>query len=240
MIERRRLSFGAVADLYDTIRPSYPPEAVRWQLGDAPRRIADLGAGTGIFTRLLAELGHDVVAVEPDPGMRRRLRERSPELEALAGSAEAIPLPSASLDAVTAAQSHHWFNHPGAHAEIARVLRPGGVFAPIWNLRDDTVAWVAELTRVARLEDDNVREERERHTDFGPLFGPAEIAEFRHAVVYDAEALLALVRSRSRYLIASEAEQREVSDGVLALAGELPERFELPYVARAVRTTRLA
>ena len=125
---RRARSFGAVADLYDAVRPSYPPEAARWLLGERPCRVADLGAGTGIFTRVLVGLGHDVVAVEPDDQMRRKLGERAPGIQALAGSAESIPLADASLDGVTAAQAHHWFDEPAAFAEIARVLRPGGVY----------------------------------------------------------------------------------------------------------------
>jgi SAM-dependent methyltransferase len=239
IIEQRRLSFGAAADLYDSIRPSYPEAAVRFLLGDEPRRVADLGAGTGIFTRLLASLGHDVVAIEPDEGMRRRLRERSPEIEALAGSAEAIPLPTASVDAVTAAQAHHWFNHPAAHAEIARVLRPGGVFGPLWNLRDDGIAWVAELSRAARLEEDSIRGEHDRRADFGPLFAPPETAEFAHTVVYDADSLLALVQSRSKYLVATPEEQDQVAAAVRQLTSTLPERLELPYVTRVLRARRL-
>ena len=86
LFQRRRSSFGAAADLYDRIRPSYPPEAVRWLLGDEPRRVVDLGAGTGIFSRVLASLGHDVLAVEPDDGMRAKLASTSPGVTALLGS----------------------------------------------------------------------------------------------------------------------------------------------------------
>ena len=126
--------------VHDEIRPSYPPEAVRWMLGEAPVRVVDLGAGTGIFSRLVASLGHDVVAVEPDDGMRARLAESSPGVTVVAGSAEAVPLPDASVDAVVAAQAYHWFDNDEARLEIARVLRLGGVFAPIWNIRDESVA----------------------------------------------------------------------------------------------------
>src|SRR6266516_2596897 len=153
LFQRRRSSFGAAADLYDRIRPSYPPEAVRWLLGDEPRRVVDLGAGTGIFSRVLASLGHEVLAIEPDEGMRAKLASTSPGVTALPGSAESIPLADESVDAVVAAQAYHWFDHDAAHAEIARVLRPGGVFGPVWNVRDESVDWVAELTRQASLDD---------------------------------------------------------------------------------------
>src|SRR5947207_8421972 len=130
------LSFGVAADLYDEMRPTYPPDAVRWALGERPRRVVDLGAGTGILTRALLDLGHEVVPVEPDPGMRDRLGRATPGLTALAGSAERIPLPDGSADAVLAGQAYHWFEPEPAHREVARVLAPGGVFAPIWNVRD--------------------------------------------------------------------------------------------------------
>src|ERR1700759_3306694 len=95
--DNRRLSFGPAADVYDAVRPSYPVEAVRWMLGEAPCRVADLGAGTRIFSRRMGELGHDIVAIEPDPEMLAKLRERTHGVDALPGSAEAIPLPDESL-----------------------------------------------------------------------------------------------------------------------------------------------
>ncbi|GAA1821105.1 hypothetical protein GCM10009682_46530 [Luedemannella flava] len=95
-------------------------------LGDAGPGIVDLGAGTGIMTRVLVGLGYDVTAVEPDPLMRARLPAASPGVTALAGSAEAIPLPEGAVDGMVAAQAYHWFDPDRARAEIARVLRPGG------------------------------------------------------------------------------------------------------------------
>lgn len=239
--ERRRLSFGAAADLYDAARPSYPHEAVRWLLGSASLRVVDLGAGTGIFSRVLARLGHEVIAVEPDPGMRRRLAERSPDVTVLDGAAERIPLPEGSVDAIVAAQSSHWFDPDAAHPEIARVLRAGGIYGPIWNSRDDSTPWVAELTRVANLADGSGSSGRRvRPDDFGPWFEPAETAEFRHSVAYTGESLLALVRSRSAYLVSDDARRRSIDAGVRALTSGLPERFELPYVTVAVRARRLS
>jgi SAM-dependent methyltransferase len=231
--DERRLSFGPAADLYDAVRPTYPVEAARWMLGDEPCRVADLGAGTGIFTRILAGLGHDVVAIEPDSGMLERLRERTPGVEALEGSAETIPLPDGSLDAVTAAQSHHWFANEAAYAEIARVLRPGGVFAPISNSRDESVEWVAELSELTDSADGTSA--GWPPADFGPSFGPVESAEFRHATTLDADGLVLLVQSRSHYLVSSPERQRQVVEGVRELASRLPERFELPYVTTAQR-----
>ena len=237
VFQARRLSFGGAADLYDRARPSYPPEAARWMLGEQPLRVVDLGAGTGKFTRVVVALGHEVVAVEPDPGMRGRLAESTPCVAALAGSAEAIPLEDRSVDAVVAAQSFHWFDTGEARAEIARVLRPGGVLAPIWNVRDDSVPWVAELSRSV-LEGDASAGDRATHVEFGPLFRAGVRAEFRHADEHTAESLLDLVRSRSRYLIASQQERRRLDAAIKGVTSGLPELFELPYVAVAYRAVR--
>src|SRR5258706_11017369 len=96
------LSFGAAPDRYDELRPSYPPAALTWALGTGQVRVVDLGAGTGKLTRVLLALGHEVVPVEPDAQMRRRLAQRSPGVEPLEGSAESIPLPDGSVDAAVA------------------------------------------------------------------------------------------------------------------------------------------
>src|SRR5213595_2676649 len=96
----RGLSFGPAADLYDAIRPTYPPEAIAWALGPAPQTVIDLGAGTGILTRVLLGLGYDVLPVEPDEAMRAKLAATTPGVEPLAGHAEAIPVPDGRADAV--------------------------------------------------------------------------------------------------------------------------------------------
>jgi SAM-dependent methyltransferase len=208
-------------------------------LGRRPLRVVDLGAGTGIFTRLLISLGHDVIPVEPDEGMRAKLRERSPGVEVLAGSAESIPLPAESVDAVTAAQSHHWFDNDAAHAEIARVVRPGGVFTPLWNEEDESLEWVAELGRRARLiERADPAARRADRTDFGTLFAPVEHAAFRHSVSHTAETLLALVQSRSEYLVAREEDRSRITSAVRNLTDQRPEPFELPYITRALKAVR--
>ena len=95
--------------------------------------VLDLGAGTGKLTRVLADRYARVIALEPLAELRAILEERVPQADPLAGLAEAIPLPDASVDAVFAAQAFHWFANDVALAEIARVLRPGGVLARLWN-----------------------------------------------------------------------------------------------------------
>lgn len=237
----RRTSFGAAADHYDKIRPSYPVELAEWMLGDEPLRVVDLGAGTGIFTRVLTSLAHQVLAVEPDSGMREKLAAKTPDAEVLEGSAEAIPLPDSSVDAVVAAQAYHWFDPAKAHPEIARVLKPGGIFSPVWNMRDESVDWVAAMSQVVGMEDG--RDSRAgifeaEIADFGPCFSGMEIKEFPHSVSHTAESLVALVQTRSYYLTASSELKAEMEEGIRAIAADLPPEFDLPYIAIAYKTHR--
>ena len=108
----RARSFGAHADDYARHRPEYPADGIRWALGAASRPVrdvVDLAAGTGKLTAGLVPLGVTVTAVEPDDGMRNLLARQFPQVTALPGTAEEIPLPSASVDAVVVGQAFHWF-----------------------------------------------------------------------------------------------------------------------------------
>ena len=238
------LSFGTAAAEYDRFRPRYPEDALRWALDGlaAPARVVDLGAGTGILTRGLLALGHEVVPVEPDAGMRAELEHLTPGTTALAGSAESMPLPDRVADAVLVGQAYHWFDKVAAHVEIARVLRPGGTFAPIWNSRDDSVEWVAELSRVAGIMD-NTGHLIDKYGDFGAAFGPAELAEFRHRASLSRAELAGMVRTRSPYLAAAPGERQEIDRRVRELLDTHPElagrdEIELPYVTVAFRARR--
>jgi ubiquinone/menaquinone biosynthesis C-methylase UbiE len=141
----RRTSFGAVAAEYAALRPGYPDDVVAWLLGDRPRRVVDLGAGTGLLTERLVAAGHEVVAVDPSAEMLAQLTDRLPAVTARVGEAEALPLPDGTVDAVVAGQAAHWFDPVSAAREMRRVLRPGGVVGLIWNVRDTRVPWVADL-----------------------------------------------------------------------------------------------
>jgi SAM-dependent methyltransferase len=142
--------FGAAgtAAAYDRGRPEYPAEALAWiagRLGVGPgRRVLDAGAGTGKLSRGLAAAGAEVLALEPVAAMRERLAG-IPGVRALDGTAEAIPLPDGSVDAVACGQAFHWFREAEALAEFRRVLVPGGRLALLWNTRDESIPWVAAL-----------------------------------------------------------------------------------------------
>jgi SAM-dependent methyltransferase len=118
---------------YERGRPGWPPEVVGLPGLPPTATVLDLGAGTGKLTRLLVPAFRRVIAVEPADAMRRVLETICPEAEALPGTGQEIPLAEASVDAVFAAQSFHWFEDERAVAEIARVLRPGGAVALMFN-----------------------------------------------------------------------------------------------------------
>jgi SAM-dependent methyltransferase len=237
----RALSFAAVADAYERARPGYPEEAVRWLAGEPPRDVVDLGAGTGKLTRLLVALGHRVTAVEPLPEMIAHLREAVPGVPAVAGAAEAIPLSDGSADVVTVAQAFHWFDHGPALREIARVLRPGGVLALVWNTRDEREAWVAQLSEEALGTDSIEREAVAAPVGETGLFGEVERASFGFTQHLDRERLVELVLSRSYCAVLTPEQRRPVLDTVERLFEEhaVDGLVELPYVTECFRASRL-
>jgi len=250
----RRASFGAVAQSYAVHRPDYPQAAVRWALApagpDVTRlRVLDLGAGTGKLTAVLLGMGAEVTAVEPDPAMLVELRRQVPAARALAGSAEAIPLPDSTVDAVLCGQAMHWFDMNRAVPEIARVLVPGGPLAGLWNADDDRVDWVAGFQEVARAAAaPSVSRRRAEAVDFGvhqfgtELFGPAERAEFPHAPSYTADSLVALCGTHSRVLVMPEPERAALLAEIRAYLASRPEtvrgEFTLPMLTAGVRAIR--
>jgi SAM-dependent methyltransferase len=151
--------YATGVDNYAKGRPEYPQALREWlpaTVGIGPgTTVVDLGAGTGKFTRLLVATEASVIAVEPVAEMLARLETDVPQARAMRGTATAIPLPDAAVDAVVCAQAFHWFASAEALAEIVRVLRPGGRLALVWNLRDAHVPWVARLDAIVdRYEGD--------------------------------------------------------------------------------------
>jgi len=239
-------SFDRVAGAYQNARPSYPAAAVEWVLEAAPGlRVVDLAAGTGKLTEVLVAAGAVVTAVEPLANMRAELERALPSVRAIAGTAERMPLPEASADAVFVAQAFHWFDAPAALAEIARVLVPGGVLGLVWNLRDERVPWVADLTVALRGAADVLAVSR--GIAEGPLeserFTAAERREFPNPVPFDRARLREWAASTSRIAVLPEAERAEALDAVVRLADEHPalanrQTFDMPFVAVVGRATR--
>jgi ubiquinone/menaquinone biosynthesis C-methylase UbiE len=197
---RRRLgrSFGPVAEAYDRGRPPFPREAAAWLVGRDAATVLELGAGTGKLTRQLVALGHDVHASEPDPDMLAVLRRNLPDVRVSESGAEDIPLPDRSVDVVVAAQSFHWFDHDKALPEIARVLRPGGALALVWNLRDEAIPWVRKLGRI--LHNTETQERVEGAVGAlvqSPLFGFVDQEGFKLWQEVDRESIVDLAASRS-------------------------------------------
>jgi SAM-dependent methyltransferase len=250
-------SFGAAAVAYAEHRPDYAPAAARWALEPAPGpRVLDLGAGTGKLTATLLALGADVVAVEPDPAMLAELRRALPGVRALAGTAEAIPLPDASVDAVLAGNALHWFDMAVAGPEIARVLAPGGILAGLWNVMDDRVDWVAGLERVSGSAAigprDTLRSWRAATaglhlpgTGIGSAgrFGSPEQAEFPHGQRRTAESLVATIATRAGLLVMPDREREATLDrirGFLASRAETSGgEFTLPLLTGVLRVRYL-
>lgn len=141
----RSQGFGPIAELYERVRPGYPAEAVDWMLPESAREVLDCGVGTGKLSDAIVATGRHVTAADPDPGMLAVLAAKHPEVRTVVASAEHLPFPDARFDAVVFGQSWHWVDPPRGSAEVARVLRPGGVLGLFWNIRDDREPWVAEL-----------------------------------------------------------------------------------------------
>ena len=230
--------FSRSADAYDRARPDYPPAAVAWlaeRLGLRPgRTVVDLAAGTGKLTRPLAATGAEVVAIEPVAEMRAWIGDAA--ARSLDGTAEAVPLPDASADAVTVAQAFHWFDGPAALAEIHRVLRPGGALALVWNrrpLEDPVHAAIERIIAPYRGDAPAHRSGAWRAAfDATTLFGPLEERTFAHSRPHDADALADRVGSTSFVAALDDGPHAEVIAAVRALAAE--GAVDVPYVCEVL------
>jgi ubiquinone/menaquinone biosynthesis C-methylase UbiE len=239
--------FEAAAAAYEIARPGYPDEAVsvlREEVGIGPgTKVLDLAAGTGKLTRRLVELGASVTAVEPVAGMRAQLAIVLPDIDVTEGAAEAIPAADGSLDVVAVAQAFHWFDASVALAEIARVLRPGGRLALLWNERDESSAWVAEMSRLIRWHERTVS--RYQHVSWVGIvaasgrFTPLQERTVGWEQPMTREMLAERVRSISYIAAMPTGERERLAAEVVHLVRRLPEPFPMPYTCR-VQWARLA
>ena len=206
------------------------------------RRIADVGAGTGKLTRVLAEAPDaEVVAVDPDPVMLATLRGAVPGVPTFQGSAEQLPLPDASVDAVVLGQAWHWVDPVAGSAEIGRAVRGGGVLGLIWNIRDDRVDWVRRLTEIMHgSHAENMLAEGDPVVS-APFSGlEQERWEWTRPVTRDV--LHRMAASRSYIITAADEEKARIGRELDALFDELDlhgdAAIDLPYVTRAYRAVR--
>ena len=237
---------------YEIGRPPYPADAIERlvaELGiEDGKRVLDLAAGTGKLTRLLVPTGAFVVAVEPVEAMRAALTRSLPEVQALAGTAEAIPLPAASIDVVAVGQAFHWFDGDAALAEIHRVLRPGGRLGLIWNVKDESVDWIEKFGGIMesyrgdapRVASGAWKDAFARTT----LFTPLQRARFSFVHEADFAAVVARVTSVSFIAALPPAEFARVVEKVRVLLATHPETagrstFELPYRTGVYWTKRI-
>jgi SAM-dependent methyltransferase len=240
---RRASSFGSQAAAYAEFRPDYPVALLEWGLAavrDAPNlRVLDIGAGTGKLTAGLHALGVRVVAVEPDPAMLAELRATLPDVAALPGTAESIPLADASVDAVFVGQALHWFDLDRALPEIGRVLRPGGSLVAAWNTYDDRVPWVARMCSVT----DAVSRSVHIRAPKPPLddFGAVDEAEFPHQARRTVDSMLSTVATQSSMIVSTPEERdqklAQLREFLLADPATAHGEFTVPIMTQGVRVT---
>jgi SAM-dependent methyltransferase len=248
--EERRQLFGSSVEAYDRTRPGYPVEAVRWCLGDpdTPLVVCDLGAGTGKLTRTLLELGHTVVAVEPDERMLARLRDNVADMPGLVGTfarpAEDLPVDDGSVDAVIAGQAWHWFDQDAVGRELDRVLRADGIASALWYGYDTSVDWVDRWTRIIGTDTTPVGRAM-LATDvplFGDWAGDLEEASFRHEQSMTPTDLVDRAASTSPVIALDPGERAAVLNRIAHLVATHPDlaggTAAMPYEVECFRATR--
>ena len=243
MSDPRAASFGAVAEDYERGRPGWPERVAEVAGLPSDAEVLDLAAGTGKLTRLLVRHFARVVAVEPDDALRALI----PGGEALAGAAEEIPLPDASVDGVFCAEAFHWFDAPAAVEEVARVLRPGGPVVVCFNEGNGETepAWPGEAREVIRrhlppgeVGGRHLVEEGAWREPFasGP-FEPLRFETVEHEHVQTTEQAISQLLSISGFALLPAAEREEMR---VELRAVLPgETWRTPMLAEIWTTRRL-
>jgi SAM-dependent methyltransferase len=248
----RRQSFGGIASDYDRFRPGPPDDVVASLLPPGAEDVLELGAGTGALTRQLVGRVDHVTALEPDDRMRAVLTDRVPSAEVVAGQAEQIPAPDASFDAVIAASVWHWVDEERAVPEVARVLRPGGLFSLLWNGPDRSIDWMRSLwaggvdldEEEARTMDDH---RRERHTVTlrpGASFSEPERWVTRWTQPMTKDDLVGLAGTYSQVIVMDEVERNDYLGAVRRFLDTNAQLASLdvivvPMRCRCWRATRL-
>lgn len=242
----RAASFGSQAAAYADHRPDYPGAAITWALepvlGRARPRVLDLAAGTGKLTDSLVRRDISVVAVEPDPEMLAELRRRVPQAESMPGTAERIPLPDGSVDAILVGQALHWFDLDRAMPEMARVLNADGVVGALWNRDDDRVPWVRGLKEVSTSSMSADGWRLDLLAPPGSHFPEIEQAEFPHVQYRTSESLVKTITTHSHLLVLPDPEHAQVRRRIHDYLASRPEtacgEFQLPIRTTVIRAIR--
>lgn len=189
--------FSGRAKLYALARPSYAQGAVDLIRGSVPQEgvIADIGAGTGIFTRQLLSAGYRVYAVEPNADMRGMLSDCGAEV--VCAPAEATGLPDKSVDLVTAAQAFHWFDKEKFRAECRRILCGGGKVLLLWNSEDSSSPLKCGMNEISRRYNEKFKIRPEFHETVSGFFEEYTEYTFPNDLVFDREHFIANRLSRS-------------------------------------------
>ncbi len=231
---------------YERGRPGYPPEAVRFVLETVPNGpedlILDVGAGTGKLTRALTPTAATVVAIEPVQGMVRLLPELAPDAHVVIGVAESLPVAPGSVSVVTVGQAFHWFDSDRAWAEFARVLRPGGAVALVWNARLREVEWVDRVwSLMDRIEKTAPWRNPDRPDRFAPhpAFADVEQASFRHTVGMDEDTVIARVMSVSHVAVLPAPHRRTLEREISAILAGVDGPLDITYRTDVVIRRRL-
>lgn len=240
--EEMALSFGASAVTYDRLRPGYPGPAIDEAIGPAVITTAvDLGAGTGRLTAGLCERGLEVIALEPDAGMLQLLTAALPQVRAEIATAESMPLPDASVDAVFAGQAFHWFSRPAADREIARVLRPGGIVAILTNVNPDDADYEGILYQAVIGERQPSIAHGAVDLDTGLFTDETEVLVPNPQPLAAAD-FLTLPTTWSWVATSTPTQQARVAEEARALLGRIAdpggETVTMPYSTRVVRAVR--
>ncbi|MFJ4224957.1 class I SAM-dependent methyltransferase [Microbacterium sp. NPDC089695] len=228
-------SFEVIGADYDRYRPGFPADAADLLIPERVDTALDLGAGTGKFTRLLLDRAETVIAVEPSEAMLDVLRANLPAVSARAGNAEAIPCPATSVDVVTVAQAFHWFDREPACAEIARVLRPGGILGLLWNHSDPECAWDRAAHRIAHpavAEQDGTSASAVEEL---PGFAFVRRAEIRTVETITRADYLSRWGTVSTFLVASDDRRAQMRSSIESVLDADPttrgqETLDLPVV----------
>lgn len=240
-------SYSGAVDSYEAGRPSYPAALVAALPLAGARRVVELGAGTGKFTRLmlphLSGIGR-IVAVEPVADMAARLAGE-PKVQVVNSPASDTGLATGSADLVVCAQSFHWFDDEASVAEIARLLHPGATLALIWNMRDNRVGWVGELSRLIDVHAGDTPRHQTKRWEWilrDPRFRfDRELVEaYPHAMSRDGVHARALSTSFIARLSSAEKQALRASiDAVLDAHGlQGAAGITMPYVSHLYLLTR--